>query len=285
MQPQQPSQRSSWEYWKPLDHSKGRQTRCAIAVAAGSSAITTREDGERRGQEGEERKKRRVQRAAEGKMEITNSVDRGMDGCFSFEGPAETARQMADNARTMDGNGAQLDCRSVCFERKGTRDEGWSMNEEKVGGGEKEEHTEHTEARRHRTEESSSSSKQHMGGAFSLSLLLLAPMYQIPTLETHKPAQLPTSTPRLSFISPFSLMPLFSALFPHRLSFSNPLVVVLLPFVATTAMFPDSFNTPALATTSTPPPRPFSPVVPGRRSGRSRWPESTFDQMTAKAGN
>lgn len=42
-------------------------------------------------------------------MEITNSVDRGMDGCFSFEGPTETAQQMADDARTMEGNGAQLD--------------------------------------------------------------------------------------------------------------------------------------------------------------------------------
>lgn len=134
------------------------------------------------------------------------------------------------------------------------------MNEEKVG--KKEEHTERgTQAHRARLTEQSSS-KQHMGGAFSLSLLLLAPMYQIPALETHKPAQLPTSTPRLSFISPFSLMPSFSVLFPHRLSFSDPLVVVLLPFVATTAMFPDSFNTPALATTSNTPP-PFSPVVPG----------------------
>lgn len=93
--------------------------------------------------------------------------------------------------------------------------------------------------------------EQHMGGAFSLSLLLLAPMYQIPALETHKPAQLPTSTPRLSFISPFSLFPSFPALISPRLTCSNLLVVVLLPFVATTDMFPDSIHTPALATTTT----------------------------------
>lgn len=99
-----------------------------------------------------------------------------------------------------------------------------------------------------------------MGGAFSLSLLLLAPMYQIPALETHKPAQLPTSTPRLSFISPFSLFP-SSALISPRLAFSKPLVVVLLPFVATTDMFPDSIHTPALATTTTL----LSPVCWGER--------------------
>lgn len=114
----------------------------------------------------------------------------------------------------------------------------------KRGAGKREVHTERHTGTSHRPEQ------QHMGGAFSLSLLLLAPMYQIPALETHKPAQLPTSTPRLSFISPFSLMPSFSALFPHRLPSSGPVVVVLLPFVATIAMFPDSINTPALATTS-----------------------------------
>lgn len=121
------------------------------------------------------------------------------------------------------------------------------------------------------TSQSKSSKQQRAAAAaaahgwclLSLSLLLLAPMYQIPALETHKPAQLPTSTPRLSFISPFSLMLSVSALFPHLLPSSDPLVVVLLPFVATTAMFPDSINTPALATTSNNTP-PFSPVCWGR---------------------
>lgn len=115
----------------------------------------------------------------------------------------------------------------------------------------------------------------------SLSLLLLAPMYQIPALETHKPAQLPTSTPRLSFISPFSLMPSFSALLPHLLPSSDPLVVVLLPFVATTAMFPDSIDSPALATTSSNSnPPPSSPVCWGRRNTRSRRLGFTFDQKS-----
>lgn len=143
---------------------------------------------------------------------------------------------------------------TVCFERKGTRDEGRSINEERGGK------REHTEAHRHTSQSKADQSRAEQQAAahgwclLSLSLLLLAPMYQIPALETHKPAQLPTSTPRLSFISPFSLMPSFSALFPHLLSSSDPIVVVLLPFVATTAMFPDSINTPALATTSDTPP-------------------------------
>lgn len=112
----------------------------------------------------------------------------------------------------------------------------------------------------------------------SLSLLLLAPMYQIPALETHKPAQLPTSTPRLSFISPFSLVPSFSALFPHLLPSSDPLVVVLLLFVATTAMFPDSIDSPGLATTSNKPPPPYSPVCWGEGVPYPDGPELPFDQ-------
>lgn len=138
-----------------------------------------------------------------------------------------------------------------------------SMEERGEREREKKEHMEahgHT-PHRARAASSEAAAAAHGWCLLSLSLLLLAPMYQIPALETHKPAQLPTSTPRLSFISPFSLMSSFSALFPHLLPSSDPLVVVLLMFVATTAMFPDSINTPALATTSNPPP--FSPVCWG----------------------
>lgn len=106
-------------------------------------------------------------------------------------------------------------------------------------------------------------------------------MYQIPALETHKPAQLPTSTPRLSFISPFSLVPSFSVLFPHLLPSSDPLVVVLLPFVATTVMFPDSIDSPGLATSSSnkPPPPPLQPcVLGGEGVPDPDGPELRFDQ-------
>lgn len=61
-------------------------------------------------------------------------------------------------------------------------------------------------------------------------------------------------------------MPSFSALLPHLLPSSDPLVVVLLPFVATTAMFPDSIDSPALATTSSNSnPPPLQPCVLGEK--------------------
>lgn len=181
--------------------------------------------------------------------------------------------QVADDEGTMAGDQGSIRQQSDCLCREEGNKRRRVVQSMKRGAGKREEHTEaHGHISQTRAEQSSTQQQQHMGGAFSLSLLLLAPMYQIPALETHKPAQLPTSTPRLSFISPFSLMPSFSALFPHRLSSSDPVVVVLLPFVATTAMFPDSINTPALATTSETPP----PSQPWGSRGAGADGQSTF---------